>query len=120
MQIRSTVIDLKPIVVDRAVIESAVRRLHLEQSGRVCSGYECDMSDALDRRRVAITEASYHELWRRVLWSRAPEHEPGGTTVQYVGAYWHVTPHRPCVRGDKLVDLIVRFRKGAIGRRSVH
>jgi hypothetical protein len=38
MEIRSTVIDLKPVVVDRAVIESAVRRLHLEQSGRVSSG----------------------------------------------------------------------------------
>ena len=81
MQTRSTVIDLKPIVVYRAVIETAIRSSNLEQSGRICSSRERDMPDALDGRRVAITQAPYYELWSRVLWPRAPQHELRGTAV---------------------------------------
>ena len=81
MQIRSTVVYLEPVVVDDAVFESAVRGVDLEQPGRACNGREWDLSDALDGGRVAVPEASYHELWRRVLRLRAPEHEPRDTTV---------------------------------------
>jgi hypothetical protein len=66
MQTRSTVIDLKPIVVYRAVIETAVRSSNLEQSGHICSSRERDMPDALNDRRVAVTEPPYHELRRCV------------------------------------------------------